>query len=38
MIKGHKQTYKILKEKVDKDARYIWSMPLLWVSLSRAGQ
>jgi len=24
MIKGHKQTYKILKEKVDKDARYIW--------------
>jgi len=24
MIKGHKQTYKILKEKVDKDAAYIW--------------
>ncbi len=24
MIVGHKQTYKTLKEKVDKDAKYIW--------------
>ena len=38
MMKGHWVVYELLRQQLEKDVRYICSMPLLWGSSSRDGR
>lgn len=35
MVKGHREVFDILRNKIDKNARYIGFMQLHWVSSNR---